>query len=107
MQPKISTCNYCGTRAVLVLAPGRHELSCAGCGAPLHDMKAMPQRTENVKKTGSSPVAGMPRATRVAKPESRSHDKRRKGEYRARKKRKSLGRKIWSEVWDVVEDIFD
>ncbi|MCZ0813385.1 MAG: hypothetical protein ACQEVT_13300 [Pseudomonadota bacterium] len=107
MYRKIATCNYCGTRAVLVLAPGRHELSCPACGAPLHEMKAMPQRAESVKKSSPAPVMEKPRKTRRAGFESRSCDTRRKGEYKARKKRKSLRRKIWGEVWDIVEDLFD
>ncbi len=36
---KVATCCYCGTRAALVLrGKQRHELSCASCGAPLHNM---------------------------------------------------------------------
>ncbi|HKL54784.1 MAG: hypothetical protein ACX93P_02250 [Roseovarius sp.] len=107
MQPKIATCNYCGTRAVLVLEPGRHELSCSGCGAPLHEMKFMPQPAARAKKAAPAPVMEKPRKTRRAAPETRSCAKRHKGEYRARKKRKSLRRKIWGEVWDIVEDLFD
>ena len=41
---KIATCCYCGTRAALVLkGKDRHELSCATCGAPLHELKKLPR----------------------------------------------------------------
>jgi hypothetical protein len=37
---RITTCNYCGNRAALVLSgTTRHELACSSCGAPLHDIK--------------------------------------------------------------------
>ena len=39
---KIATCCYCGTRAALVLDRARHELTCAQCGAPLHNLKMLP-----------------------------------------------------------------
>ncbi|MBE3639208.1 hypothetical protein [Mangrovicoccus algicola] len=41
-QPRIATCCYCGRRDTLILAGRqRHELACAGCGAPLSDLKAI------------------------------------------------------------------
>lgn len=87
--PKIVTCCYCGTRAALVLDRGRHELSCASCGAPLHDLKQMP------KKAGRAPA---PAATpaRPATPVKKS-----------KTRKKSRKRRFFEELWDVVEDILD
>lgn len=87
---KIATCCYCGTRAALVLrGETRHELSCSACGAPLHNLKMLPKTPER-----KAPVHMAPR-TRPAKPK------------KPPKKRKTFGRKIFEEVFDLVEDIFD
>jgi len=42
MGPKIATCCYCGTRALLVIDRAHHELSCSSCAAPLREMTSMP-----------------------------------------------------------------
>lgn len=99
---KVATCCYCGTRAALVLrGKDRHELSCSSCGAPLHALKILP----------SQPVAASPQKAVSHRPKSKHVAKYEQGKHRVkpgkRRKSKSLGRKIWSEVWDVVEDIFD
>lgn len=57
---KIATCSYCGTRSALVLDQGRHELVCPACGAPLHEIKAMPvkeraPRRDRKGRTGATP----------------------------------------------------
>lgn len=53
MSEKIATCSYCGTRAALVLGgTTQHELACATCGAPLHDLRAL--KAEKPKKSGKS-----------------------------------------------------
>lgn len=71
----------------------RHELSCATCGAPLHDLKMLPQpRQKTVKKTHSQ-------APRRYEP--------RKTSKRKIKKRKSLFSRLVEEAWDVVDDVFD
>ena len=90
--PKIATCCYCGARTALVLK-GRvqHELACGTCGAPLHEMKGL-----KVDRTRERPRV-MPA----------SHDMPVKHKKHRRKKRKSLARKVLSEVWDVLEDIID
>ncbi|PWR01651.1 hypothetical protein DKT77_16115 [Meridianimarinicoccus roseus] len=89
---KIATCCYCGTRAALVLrGETRHELSCASCGAPLHEMKLL--------KGAARPVHAPDRAP---------HPQRHPGPKRPKKrKRKSLSRKLLSEAFDLIEDIFD
>lgn len=98
---KIVTCCYCGTRAALVLrGRDRHELSCATCGAPLHDLKML--RSDHAGDRDlvrPSPV----RAPMPGAPERvRKYDPRRR-----KKKRKGLGRRFIEEAWDVLEDIFD
>lgn len=103
---KIATCCYCGKRAALILrGEGRHELSCAACGAPLREMKAMPCAAQARAAIRPSPLpksrpkpAPHPYETRGDKDRSPS---------RRRKRRKPFLRKALEEVWDVVEDIFD
>lgn len=91
---KIATCCYCGTRAALVLDRARHELTCAQCGAPLHDLKMLP-----VEK----PVAQKVQVARGPKPQVAKPSKSRKV-----KKRKGFRLKnLVEEVFDIVEDILD
>ena len=95
MTPKIATCCYCGTRAMLRLDRERHELVCSACAAPLHEMKAL--RTGHEDARHHDPVK--PSKLRGTKPEKVSK--------RKPKRRKSLTRKLFSEAFDVIEDIFD
>ena len=100
-QTKLATCCYCGTRAALVLrGQTRHELSCAGCGAPIHDLKwlKIPEKKEKKKQ-----------ATRRSSPsfhgrltEDSAHRKKRR-----HKRRKTSFTRMASEIIDFVEDIFD
>ncbi|MCA8884080.1 MAG: hypothetical protein KDA50_10110 [Rhodobacteraceae bacterium] len=84
---KIATCCYCGTRAALTLKGGeRHELSCATCGAPLHNLKGL--KLSDLPQTSARPSHGR------GKP-----GKRRKG--------KSLRRKLFSSAVDMIEDLLD
>ncbi|WP_212523936.1 hypothetical protein [Actibacterium sp. MT2.3-13A] len=87
--PKIATCSYCGTRAALVLGhEGRHELTCASCGAPL----------DALKRLGSEPSA----------PSAESAEKPRKPRKPGKPKRRtSRARWLLGEVADFVEDVFD
>ena len=103
MARKIATCSYCGTRAVLVLDKARHELSCGACGAPLHDMKFMPQLSEVKEKYKSAkPVkASKPAAVAAA------YSGAKKVRKSKPKKRKPFFRHLVEELWDEVEDIFD
>ena len=89
MTPKIATCCYCGARAALRLDRDRHELACASCGAPLHEMKSL--------RAQHGPPAGEARG--IVEP-SKLRGKR-------RRKRRSLGRKLIAEAWDLIEDIID
>ncbi len=114
---KIATCCYCGTRAALVLrGEGRHELSCAACGAPLHEMKAFPQprRDTAAPKPCAWPGTRRRAAPKPSKPKPKVQARRPAPEYdaprrasRRRKPGRRLFRKVLEEIWDVVEDIFD
>lgn len=99
MGHKIATCNYCGTRAALVLDRDRHELACSSCGAPLHDMKAMPKAKVERPRARTRPMP-LPRQ------EYRDDPQPARGRKKP-KRRKGLGRRVLEEIWDVVEDIFD
>lgn len=100
--PKIATCCYCGTRAALVLAgDNRHELACSSCGAPLHEIKMLPK-----KRSKAHPEVIHSNAARHGSKPAKSHDGYR-GKYKKPKKKKSLKQKMFSEIFDVIEDIFD
>ncbi|RXV63858.1 hypothetical protein C6W92_09305 [Roseovarius sp. A46] len=99
MGHKIATCNYCGTRAALVLDRARHELTCSSCGAPLHDMKAMPTSKSDRPRPKGRPMP-LPRQDYDDRPRA-AHPPRK------RNRRKGIGRRIFEEIWDVVEDVFD
>ena len=99
---KIATCCYCGTRAALVLrGKDKHELSCANCGAPLRALKMLP--SQGVK---SDTVATHPKRQAKYKPSKKYHERDvdRPGK---RRKSKSFGRRLFSEIWDVLEDVVD
>lgn len=68
----------------------KHELACSACGAPLHNLKHMPVPQEPVRKAKHQP--------------SFAHaPKKKKKSKQKYKKRKSL----FSEAFDILEDIFD
>jgi hypothetical protein len=97
---KIATCCFCGSKAALTLDVGRHELSCAQCGAPLHDLKQIPvPKPKNAGGVASPALRHFP----TAKPTKRSP----KPKVKPQKRRKSWLKSLASEVFDVVEDIFD
>jgi hypothetical protein len=98
---KIATCCYCGTRAALVLDKARHELGCASCGAPLHNLKRIPME---------APVeTAKPREIKHSRPLQVKKQEHRLGKLKTHnpKRRKSLFSKALEEIFDVVEDIFD
>ncbi len=97
--PKIATCSFCGTRAALVLTgETRHELSCAACGAPLHDLKAL--------KAPSAP-AEPKREHRHAPEWTATRHPPRPGKRRRGRPRKTAGRRLLSEIVDLIEDLLD
>ncbi len=106
---KIATCCYCGTRAALVLRrEGRHELSCATCGAPLRELKAIPCAVQD--RAQDRPQL-RPKPKRRRAPAPHTHDTRgdrhKSRPDRQRTRRKPFFRDALEEIWDVVEDIFD
>ena len=93
---KIATCCYCGTRSLLRLtARDGHELACASCGAPLHNMK--PLRVD--RRSGEMRRKGYPDDLRG--PARHPSAKRKK------KRKPSPLWRLLEEVADVVEDIID
>jgi len=109
MGQKIATCSYCGTRAALVFDEGLHELVCRACGAPLHEMKAvplLPEAKQKKPKKKRKPEKQPPR--RYTEREAHHHDWRDAPARRRRKpRRRAIMSKVFDELWDVVEDIFD
>ncbi|MFQ1699730.1 hypothetical protein ACJ5NV_03960 [Loktanella agnita] len=99
---KIATCCYCGTKAALVLrGRERHELACSSCGAPLRALKMLPKARR---------AANAPTAVLVRKPKAKHGDRRKEKSSQRGEKRfnfSRFGRKIISEIWDVIEDAFD
>ena len=99
---KIATCSYCGARTILQLtARGGHELACASCGAPVHEMK--PLRMDRSRSPGDRPKRRAPEGY-IAD----IHGPR--GGYAPQKRKKRKGGGLWrvlEEVADVVEDILD
>lgn len=112
MGPKIATCSYCGTRAALILDQGRHELVCTACGAPLHDMKAMPKTHDTPRRHPPAGVTpkhrGARRRVKVDWAAERAHalGNERKRKPR-RKSRKSLAYRVLDDLWDGIEDLLD
>lgn len=108
MGRKIATCSYCGTRAVLVFDEGLHELTCGACGAPLHEMKMMPQAAEEkAKKPKVKRVPERARARREERDAPRQEWRDWPAKKRRKKRRKPIMGRVLEELWDVVEDIFD
>lgn len=101
---KLATCSYCGRRQALQLtARGGHELACGSCGAPLHEMKWLKADSTDKPKKHSAPrpaphgFASEARATLRDDPRARKPIKR----------RKSLWKRAFEEVFEVIEDMFD
>lgn len=108
MGRKIATCSYCGTRAALVFDEGMHELTCRACGAPLHEMKMMPQVAERKPQKPKGDHAKKYKDRRA----SRSEETRKEwrdwpAKKRRKKRRKPILGRVFEELWDVVEDIID
>ena len=104
MGTKIATCCYCGTRAVLKFDRIRHELVCSACGAPLHEMKAMPLPA---RPAGAKPAPRPSAPVRMKRWDREDEDRAYRDRHRKGRRRKSWMRWAAEEVWDVVEDIFD
>lgn len=98
---KIATCCHCGSKTALKLEKGRHELSCASCGAPLRDLKMLPVARKPKRKA----ISHQPELRRF--PEKTKAVSYKKSKPRKVKKRKGWLKDIAEEVFDFVEDIFD
>lgn len=94
MPGKILTCCYCGARSLF--APGAGAtLSCETCGAPLKEQKPRPlAKPKTVRPDRSGGAAGPVKAKKSARKAKK-------------KRRKPLFRKVLSEAFDLIEDIFD
>jgi hypothetical protein len=95
---KVATCCYCASRMALRMDKGRHQLSCASCGAPLRDLKMMPRGAK--KKQAVSHQPSVRRFSEAPKPVK-------KQKYVKSKKRSSWFRDLAEEAFEFVEDIFD
>ena len=99
---KIATCCYCGARAALVLrGKERHELACGTCGAPLRMLKMLPVGAVRPPVTAAKPARSAPRK-RVERDADHHVPRPRK-----RRKTKRFGRRMLSELWDVLEDVVE
>ena len=104
---KIATCCHCGSKAALTLDSGRHELACASCGAPLHDLKMLPKRKAEraAAPRKRAPVSHLAQTRQF--PADRRAEVARKRKTKKVKRRKSWFSDLAEEVFDLVEDIFD
>ncbi|MEM1362234.1 MAG: hypothetical protein AAGF94_11025 [Pseudomonadota bacterium] len=97
---KTVTCCYCGSHTMLVLSGSQqHELTCGSCGAPLRYIKGFP--VEHSKKPSKAAMRTIPDELWNSKSQPVSTKRK------PRRRRKSLSRRITSELFDVIEDIFD
>ena len=77
----------------MTLGEGRHELACAKCGAPLHDLKSLPVK----------------QPAKAARPVLRqfSEIKQKRVKQKRVKRKKSWLQKLAHEVVDIMDDVFD
>lgn len=104
---KIATCCHCGSKAALTLDAGRHELACASCGAPLHDLKMLPRRKTERATSKRRRVAVSHHPDVRQFPAEQRMQKAQKRKPKKVKRRKSWLKDMAEEVFDLVEDIFD
>lgn len=91
---KIATCCYCGTRAALVVSKAQHALVCSACGAPLSDLKNLRSETKDKSKETRSSAMAFDAPKKNKKPKKA-------------KKKKSGFKRMFGEILDEIEDIFD
>lgn len=104
---KIATCCHCGSKAALTLDAGRHELACASCGAPLHDLKMLPKhKAERTAKPRRRVAVAHHREVRQFPADRRLEQAQRRKPKKV-KRHKSWLKDMAEEVFDLVEDIFD
>ncbi|WP_366524022.1 hypothetical protein [uncultured Tateyamaria sp.] len=71
----------------------RHELACSSCGAPLHDLKMLPKKSQGDRELVR------PSAVRGGSPKKSNPKK-------SRRKKMRWG-EFFEEAFDIIEDIFD
>lgn len=99
---KIATCCYCASKMAFRLDKGRHELTCASCGAPLRNLKMMPKPVEKAPAISHQKRVGEPaKRVKVVKP------KPMKRKSTSWKKRAGWLRDFAEDAFEFVEDIFD
>ncbi|MFD3191960.1 hypothetical protein ACFMPD_17090 [Sedimentitalea sp. HM32M-2] len=119
---KIATCCYCGTRAALILTGQvRHELSCATCGAPLHDLKMLrrdrlppaqtgPATPMDLRSVRSALDGGHGKTGKTGKAGKRGGSGKKRGKpVRSKPKKHRKRGMTWllKETIDVIEDLLD
>lgn len=72
----------------------QHELACASCGAPLHELKKLPVSGKVKKSKAEKSLKRVGKPAKTQKP-------------RKPKKRKRLMSRFLEEAFDVIEDILD
>lgn len=96
---KVATCCYCGTKAALVLTGDvRYELACRTYSALLRRLKMLPKQPVPV----TAPAAAPTRPTKANRKKSKPDRKRNRSKKESYLKR--LGRKVFEEIWDEIED---
>ncbi len=96
---KVATCCYCGTKAALVLTGDvRYELACRTYGALLRRLKMLPKQPVPVTEPAAAPTRPIKANRKKSKPD-RKHNRSKKDSYLKR-----LGRKVFEEIWDEIED---
>lgn len=93
----IATCCYCGNRAALNLGGTaiRHELACAGCGAPLSRLKKLP--SEGPQAPRPLPAPAGPATKKARKP----------AKQKKARKRRGLNARLFDFAEDVLDEFFD
>ena len=102
---KIGTCCYCGTRAAFRLDRAeRVELTCRACGAPISALKPMkaPVAAQIRRAPPKEPASFATAPPRKKRPARKRHsEKRRRGGLR-----RSV-EKLFDELEDLFDDLFD
>jgi hypothetical protein len=103
---KIATCCFCGTRALLTMGPGRHELQCRSCGAPISRLRQVPLAAAQPARPAAAAPGKQARPAGPPRPGGRAPAAPPSGRPAVRRHRGWLAR-AWDEIVDEIEDIFD
>ncbi|MDG1769994.1 MAG: hypothetical protein P8H36_11465 [Yoonia sp.] len=98
-ETKVATCCYCDTKAALVLTGDvRYELACRTYSALLRRLKMLPKQPVPVTAPAAVPTRPTKANRKKSKPD-RKRNRSKKDSYLRR-----LGRKVFEEIWDEIED---